>query len=260
MFKSKYLFWGVILLCLLFSSGASASGPRALSPWEVGEAELIIIGTASNIQLLPAKREIRRVSSNSFTVSPTSDGMICCIKVEEVLLDKRQAEGNGVKKLSDVSAFIPYPRSNVNPYCVSGERYLVFLDPLNIDPKIVERHQLKIKSTYSFVSDSSAAVHRLSSDHEGLLVRQRIKENLQYAEETRTFCNVMKIRDSAERLEQLKGLLKNPWLKENPWFRLGQSVSAEIERIQDPKEYERHYRIWREANEIWRKRGRLKQK
>ena len=260
MFKSKYLFWGVILLCVLFSSGASASGRRALSPWEVGEAELIIIGTASNIQLLSGKTEMRKISDNVYSYSPTFDGMICRIKVEEVLLDKRQAKENGAKKLSDVSAFVPYPLSNVSPYCVIGERYLVFLDPLNIDPKIVERHQLKIESTYSFVSDSSAAVHRLSSDHEPPLVSQRIKENLQYAEETRTFCNVMRIGDSAERLEQLKGLLKNPWLKENPWFRLGQSVSAEIERIQDPKEYERHYRIWREANEIWRKCGRLKQK
>ena len=260
MFKSKHLFWGVILLCVLFISSASASGRRALSPLEVTEAELIIIGTASNNQLLSGKTEMRKISDNVYSDSPTFDGMVHHIKVEEVLLDKRQAKGNRSSKLSDVSAFVPYPFSNVSPYCVIGERYLVFLDPLNIDPNIVDRHQLKINNTYSFVSDSSAAVHRLSSDHETPLVPQRIKENLQYAEATRTFCNVIKIQDSAERLEQLKDLLENPWLKENPLFRLGGSVLAEIERIQDPKAYERRYRLWQESNEIWRKRGRLKQK
>ena len=250
MFKSKHLFWGVILLYVLFISSASGSGRRALSPWEVGEAELIIIGTVSDRQILPGKAEMRKISSDGYSISSIFDGMIYHIKVDEVLLGRRRAKGNESKKLSDVSAFVPPPFSNVTPYCVSGERYLVFLDRLDIDPTIVERHQLKIKDPYAFVSDGSAAAHQLSSDKEPTSRSRYIKENLQYTEETRTFCNVMKIRDSAERLEQLKGLLENPWLEERHWFRLGQSVLAEIERIQDPKAYERRYKIWVESNKV----------
>lgn len=262
MFKSKYLFWfwGVMLLCVPFISSANGSAPRALSPWEVGEAELIIIGTVSYGKLLSGESETRKISSDRYGVTFTFDGMTYHIKVEEVLLDRRQAKGNRSRKLSYVSAFASYPFSNVSPRCVSGERYLVFLDRLDIDPAIVKRHQLKNKNTYAFVSDSSAAVHQLSSDKETPLVSRHIKENLGYAEEIKTFCNVMRIQDSAERLEQLKGLLANPWLEEHHWFRLGSSVSAEIVRIQDPKEYERHYKIWVESNEVWRKRGRVKQK
>ena len=76
MFKSKHLFWGVILLCVLFISSASGSGRRALSPWEVGEAELIIIGTVSDNQLLSGESETRKISSDRYAVSFTFDGMI----------------------------------------------------------------------------------------------------------------------------------------------------------------------------------------
>ena len=208
MFKSKHLFWGVILLCVLFISSASASAPRFLSYLKMSEAELIIIGTVSNQQLLSGKTEMRKISNNSYSVSFPIDGMIYHIKVEEVLLDKRQAKGNGSKKLSDVFAFVGRPSPNVSPSCVKGERYLVFLDRLDIDPRIVKRHQLKIENTYAFVSDSIAGARRLSSDKETPLMSQYIKENLEYAEATKTFCNIIKIRDLAERLEQLKGLLK----------------------------------------------------
>ena len=219
MFKSKHLFWGVILLCVLFISSASASAPRFLSYLKMSEAELIIIGTVSNQKLLSGKTEMRKISNNSYSVSFTFDGMIYHIKVEEVLLDKRQAKGNGSKKLSDVFAFVPYPFSNVSPGCVKGERYLVFLDRLDIDPRIVKKHQLKRENTYAFLSDIMAAARQLSSAKETPSISQYIKENLQYAELTKVFFNVMKIRDSAERLEQLKGLLEDLCSLEDPWLK-----------------------------------------
>ena len=210
MFKSKYLFWGVILPCVLFSSSASASAPRFLSGSQVNEAELIIIGTVSYGQLLSGKTEIRKSGSNRSAFSPSFDGRIHHIKVEEVLLDKRQAKGNRSKKFSYVYAFVPYPFWNVSPYCVSGERYLVFLDGLDIDPTIVERHQLlKMKNTYAFVSDSSAAAHQLSSDKETPSMSEYIKENLRYVELTKAFCEVMSIPNLVQREQRLRELLNH---------------------------------------------------
>ena len=209
MFKSKHLFWGVMLLCVLLISSARASAPRFLSGSQLNEAELIIIGTISDRQLLPAKREIRRVSSNSFTFSRPFDGKIYHITVEEVLLDKRQTKGNRSKRLSDVFAFVPSPFSNVTPYCVTGERHLVFLDRLDIDPTIAKRHQLKIENTYEFVSDTVAGSHQLSSDHETPFMSQYIKENLRYAELTKSFCEVMSISNLVQREQRLRELLNH---------------------------------------------------
>ena len=210
MFKSKHLFWGVMLLCVLLISSARASAPRFLSGSQLNEAELIIIGTISDRQLLSGKTEMRKISSDRYSVFSIFDGMIYHIKVEEVLLDKRQAKGNRSKKFSYVYAFVPSPFSNVSPYCVSGERYLVFLDGLDIDPTIVERHQLlKMKNTYAFVSDSSAAAHQLSSDKETPSVSQYIKENLRYVELTKAFCEVMSIPNLVQREQRLRELLNH---------------------------------------------------
>ena len=194
---------------MLFSSSARASAPRFLFGSQVNEAELIIIGTVSHGQLLSGKTEIRKSGSNRSTFSPSFDGMIHHIKVEEVLLDKRQAKGNRSKKLSYVYAFVPYPFSNVSPYCVSGERYLVFLDRLDIDPTIVKRHQLKIKNTYEFVSDSSAAAHQLSNNKELPSMSQYVTENLRYAELTKAFCEVMSIPNLVQRKQKLRELLNH---------------------------------------------------
>ena len=210
MFKSKHLFWGVIPLCVLFISSASGSAPRFLSGSQVNEAELIIIGIVSNQQLLSGKTETRKISDNSYSASFTFDGMVYHIKVEEVLLDNRQAKGNRSRKLLYVYAFVPYPFSNISPYCVSGQRCLVFLDPLNIDPTIVKRHPLlKMKNAYAFVSNTIAGSHQLSSDKETPSMSEYIKENLQYAEFTKVFCEVMSIPNLVQREQRLRELLNH---------------------------------------------------
>ena len=139
--------------------------------------------------------------------------------------------------MSDVFAFAPSFLWGVRVR--KGERNLIFLRQTDIDAKIVKKHQLKIKEAYEFLFSGSGA-HQLSGKELSSRFPKRLKRNLQYAEATKTFCDIMKLQGAAERLKQLNRLVGNPLLKE--------SALAEIERIKNPKAYEQRYKSWRTEN------------
>ena len=237
MLKLKHIFCGIsFLLCVLFISHAVANTMRRVPlHLKVDESDLVIIGTVSKMRLLVSVTETRKISRNSFSVSFPIEGMMYQIEVEKILLDKRKAIGKITGKLSDVFAFVSSPLMDI----CEEERNLFFLKQIDIDAGIVKRHQLKQKYTYEPIF-ARAGTHQLSSKKLSSRSQKRLKRNLQYAEATQAFCDIMKIQYSAERLKRLNGILENPLLKE--------SALAEIERIINPKEYARRYKTLKTEN------------
>ena len=236
MLRLKHLWCGLsFFLCVLFVRHSVATTGEEFAPLhlKVDASELVIIGTVDKIRLLTCS-ECREISPNVYSVSFLREGVIYRIKAQDILLDKRIAMG----KLSHVVVSAPHLLTGVR----ENEENLVFLKQSDIDAEIVQSHKLKLKDTYEFVfSRLGLGTLQLSSREISLERPQKwliewLKKNRQYAEATEAFCDVMKIQ-SAGRLQLLKGLLDHPLLRE--------SALTEIERIQNPKAYERRYKIWR---------------
>ena len=233
------------LLCIVFVSNAGAIMLEIPLPWKVDESALIIIGTVGDQKLLSSKKQSIKIDDNTYLAPfPTFEGFLFQVKVEEVLLDRRETNEKADQKLSKVTVFLSYPTSSVSPIFTKGEKHLMFLQKANIDPVIVEKHKLDIKEIYEAVF-ARAGVYALS----GKGIRpKRLRRNLRYLQTSKDFIGIKKIEDKTELLKRLQELLKSD--DET----LKASALEEIQRIKDPKRYEMRLEAHRKRWEAYRKR------
>ncbi len=235
------------LLCIVFISNAGAIMIVIPLPWKVDESALIIIGTVGDQKLLSSYKKERIKTDDNIYIAPelTFEGLLLQVKVEEVLLDRRETNEKADQKLSKVTVFLSYPTSDISPILTKGEKHLMFLQKANIDPVTVEKHKLDKKEIYEAVF-ARAGVYGLS----GKGIRsKRLRRNLQYLQTSKDFIGIKKIESKTELLKRWQELLKsdNETLKS--------SALVEIERIKDPKRYKMRREARRKNWESYRKRS-----